>query len=363
MKFPALFLLSLCCIAESIAQQSSNIYATSSPEIINIWHRIGDASDKLRSVESAALSPDGQYAISGGKFGYKAMLWRVADGYLVWEKAHESEIECVTFSPDGKYIATGGEDYFIRVWETTTGREVQKLEHDSAIDGITWSNDGKWLVGGTEKGDAYFWNTITFELDGSINLGSTINSMQFTKNDARLVAAGNIQLPNEKTGQTDYFGFVKTIDVENRAVVMSYEGHAASVKSVRMSPDEQYIASASFDSTACLFNFQTGELLHQFEEELKLEAVAFSADGTFLLTGGHSLFVNFYRLSDYQLVYQLPTPRTEYLEVSRDGRLLLTAHEDSGLVSLYLFLSNTQQRGNYQQIADQQLNNKDLKRN
>ncbi|MEM1326942.1 MAG: hypothetical protein AAGI23_13355 [Bacteroidota bacterium] len=360
---PLFTLLLLTFVFNLSAQKNPKIYPTDRPDLVTVWHRVGDVSERLRSVESAALSPDGRFAVSGGKFGYKVMLWRVADGHLIWEKAHESEIECVTFSPDGKYIATGGEDYLIRIWETANGRELQKLAHDSSLDGIAWSNDGKWIVGGTEKGDAHFWNAMTFESSGFVNLGSTINSMQFTKDDLKLVAAGNVQVPNEQTGQTDYFGFVKTIATDNRQVVMSYKGHEASVKSVRLSPDEKYVASASFDSTACLFDFETGKLLYQFKEDLRMEAVAFSGDGAFLLTGGHHLFVNFYRMDDYSLAYQLPTPRTEYLEVSRDGRLLLTAHEDSGLVSLYLFLSNTQRRGNYHQIADQQLNNKDLKQN
>jgi len=354
-----LFLLLSISYVTINAQES--IYNGLQPELFPVWHRVADFSTKLRSVEAAELSPDGKLAVSGGKFGYEVMLWRVADGHLLWSELHGSEVECVTFSPDSKLVATGGEDYFVRIWEVATGKQVRALEHDSSIDGIAWSNNGEIIATGSENGEVTFWDTDTYEIKGFVNLGSTVNSLQFTKDDTKLVAAGNIQTPNPKTGKTDYKGFVTIIRTFNMLVLQNYQGHLASVKSVRISPDEKWIATASFDSTACIFNLKTGELIHQFKEPLRIEAVAFTADGQYLITGGHQLFISFYRLKNFKLVYQLPTPRTEYLDLSQDGRLLLTSHEDSGLLSLYMLLSNTQQRSNYQQIADKQLNNKDLK--
>ena len=133
------------------------------------------------------------------------------------------------------------------------------------------------------------------------------------------------------------------------------------MKSVRVSENEQYIATGGFDSTAYLFDFKTGKIIHSFSQNLKVEAIAFTPDNKFLAVGGHEMFINVYRLSDFKLVASVPSPRTEYIDISKDGRLMLTSHEDSGLLSLYLFLSDTQAKGNYHQMADEQLNNRDLK--
>ena len=62
-------------------------------------------------------------------------------------------------------------------------------------------------------------------------------------------------------------------------------------------------------------------------------------------------------------MHELPCPRVDYIDVSEDGRLLLTGHEDSGLVALHIFLSNLQPKmGTYHRTADEQLNNRDLKK-
>lgn len=357
--------LFLLCTASARAQPDTAIYSAKAPELILLWNRQADVSAGLQSVEAAEFSPDGSLAVSGGKFGYKVMLWRVADGTLVWENAHESEIECVTFSPDGKRIATGGEDYFLRVWDVSTGTQLHAMEMpDAGFDGISWSPDGKYIVGGDEAGNAVFISADTYEETGRINVGSTINSLQFTSDAGQLLVGGNIQTPDPAgPGGNIYTGFAKVIDVATMTVGLDISEQPGSVKSVRYSPDEQIFATGGFDNTARIFSAETGELLRELTNPLKIEAVAFTPDGQYLATGGHEQALSFYRVSDGELAIRVPMARVEYIDFTDNGRLLLTSHEDSGLLSCYLLQSNTQARGNYQQIADKQLNNRDLKGN
>lgn len=238
---------------------------------------------------------------------------------------------------------------------------LHSLEHKTSLDGLTWSKDAKLIATGTEDGTLYFWDAKTLKVLNTLKVGSTINSLQFTKDSQRLVVGGNYQNPDSKTGKTVYTGFSKLIDVRQNKVIREYGENSASVKSVRISKNEQFVGVGSFDRTASIFDIETGKLLHRFEEPHRIEAVAFSPDNQFFLTGGHGDSVNFYRLSDYQLVHKEPLPRTEYIHFSDDGRLLLTAHEDSGLLALHLLISDTQaKQGFYQKMADKQLNNKDL---
>jgi WD40 repeat protein len=200
---------------------------------------------------------------------------------------------------------------------------------------------------------------------GTLNVGSTINSLDFTRDDQRIAVGGNIQTPNLQTKKTDYTGFVRLVDVAKKKVLRTYEGPSGSVKSVRISNDGRLLGAGGFDNVGRVFELETGRLLHEFKEPLKIEAVAFTGDSNFFVTGGHQHQITFYRLKDGKKVFEQPTPRTEYLDFSADGRLLLTAHEDSGLLSLYLMQSNLshQPPGYYHELEKKYLNNRDLKAN
>ena len=344
------------------AAQNEPIYPADQPRLVHLWHRTADISPRLRAVEAAEFSPNGRYAISGGKFGYNVFLWDVVDGTVVWENAHDSEVECVTFSPDGKRAVTGGEDYFMRIWDVKTGAQLYAHEFtDAGIDGITWSPDGRYIVAGDEAGNAIFFDAKSYQQAGKINCGSTINSLDFTADGKLLAVGGNIQTPDPSgPGGNRYTGFARVIDVAKMSIIRSIPEQPGSIKSIRWSPDGKFLATGGFDNKARLFDGNAGQLIREFDNPLKIEAVAFTPDGQFLVTGGHALAINFYRMSDGELALSYPSARVEYIDFSADGRLMLISSEDSGLLSCYLLQTDTQARGNYQQIADEQLNNRDL---
>jgi WD40 repeat protein len=362
-KNMALALLSVFAMFMSIAASSQSIYNHKTPEVQHLWTRLADYSPVLRSVEAIEISPDGKSVISGSKFGYNLMMWRVADGSLMWEKQLPAEIECVAYSPDGDLVAAGDENYDVTIWASKAGTLIHTIESDAGFDGIAWSNTGKYIGGGSENGDLYLFDGKTFELIKRIECGSTINSLQFTKDDKKVLVCGNYQTPKANSNEMVYTGFAKLLDIETGKILQQYGGeHKASVKSVRMTADEKLLATGNFANEVSVFELETGEMAAKFNHPLKIEAVAFTPDGQFLAVGGHEKSITFYRVSDWELALEIPSPRVEYIDFSTDGRLMVTGHEDSGLIQLHLFLSDTQYKQElYHKLEAEQLNNKDLK--
>ena len=75
---------------------------------------------------------------------------------------HSGTVRSVSFSPDGKLLASGSHDKTVKLWDVATGREIRTLEgHSGGVISVSFSPDGKLLASGSEDGTTRLWNAQT----------------------------------------------------------------------------------------------------------------------------------------------------------------------------------------------------------
>jgi WD40 repeat protein/transcriptional regulator with XRE-family HTH domain len=222
-------------------------------------------------VAAAKFSPDGHILLTGG-LDATVRLWDVATGReLHVLRSHTDWVPGVAFSPDGRYAVTGGDDKTARLWDVATGREVRVFMHPAPVYGVAFSPDGRYILTGCDDKTARLWDVETGqEVHAFIDNTGFVPAVAFSP-DGRYILTAN---PGE--------GMTRLWDAQTGQEVRQFPGYTDFVNGLSFSPDGKYILTADVETSAQLWEVETGRALNRFSGDNGV----FSLDGKYILTGG-----------------------------------------------------------------------------
>ncbi len=108
-------------------------------------------------VEAIAMSRDGNVAV--GRADSRISVWRAGTGTPEILRDHTASVLSIAYSPDGKLLASAGEDTVVLVFDARTHAKLQSLGgHERAIRSIAFLNAGRELATAGEEGIVRVWD-------------------------------------------------------------------------------------------------------------------------------------------------------------------------------------------------------------
>jgi WD40 repeat protein len=284
-------------------------------------------------VTALAFSPDGTTLATANnrdwlrltQYKYYAALWQIDQAQLqTYLMGNNQWIGDVTFSPDGKLVATASEDASISLWQAQSGSLERKIEtYYGGVTGIDFSPDNQLLLASSWDGTVGLWQ---------VSNGNLLRTMQKQDYGFRDVVFS-----------PDGYFFAAGMDLGNILVwkindvnpLLTLEGHTGAVTRLAYSPDGSQLASASEDHSIRLWNLNDGSSQVLLGHSGTVHDLTFSNDGSLLSSVSDDGTIRNWQVSDGQQLVMLSEEEAVLsVAFSPDG-VYLVAGEANGVIHFW----------------------------
>jgi tetratricopeptide (TPR) repeat protein len=210
-------------------------------------------------------------------------------------RRHTGPMWAVSWSPDGRRLASANGMGSVQLWDTASGRQVGILRgHSGAVLAVRWSPDGRRLATGGWDETVKLWDPDSEREVAAFRLpeGSVVHALAWAPDSRRLAVGsrGPILLWDAGTGRP-----VATLD-----------GHTRDVNGLSWSPDGRRLASCGGDADLHVWDGNDGRPLARWRAHGGwVFALSWSPDGRRLATGGRDHVARIWDMTAYRRIASL----------------------------------------------------------
>lgn len=275
-----------------------------SDALVRLWNiAAGECFKSLQGhtswVRSVSFSPDGR-TLASSSFDLSIRLWNMQNGQCFQIlQGHTSGIRSVSFSPNGQTLASGGFDLSIRLWNVANGQCIQILQgHISWVFDVSFSPDGEIIASGGDDNTIRLWNVHNGQCINVLSEhNSAVWSVRFSPN-GKLLASGSFDCS------------IRLWNVENWQCLKVLQGHKAGLRTINFSPNGKILASSGNDCSVRLWDVKSGKCFKVLKgHKSEVWSVNFSPDGKILASGSQDETIKLWDVETGECVKTLKCDR------------------------------------------------------
>jgi len=254
------------------------VVTASSDHEARLWDAATQAekANKLHNgeVNKAVISPDGKWVATAGDDGTGYILDAKTFHQVgkTIEDGSGQPIDFVSFSPDSKTLVTASQDKTARLWAVPSGQAIgQPMVHEGWVEAATFSADSKYVVTASSDRTARVWDAQTGQpLSEPMRHSGDVYMARFDPKDSSLVVTAS-------------FDHTARIWKWNKVAELPVVSGKGTLKTVCLNADDQRLVTVT-DGGAQIWDARTAQQSGAMAATGPVTLAACSADGTLLFT-------------------------------------------------------------------------------